>query len=121
MSFTIPAGSGSVASGAGSGPSGTGALAAGGSGVPVRASLQANTPVGIRLLQILEIILWLGVIAFAAIDVRRRRAEHPPVETVQAEWFAPMAPAAGRTRWQPGGTGALGADDITGDEVWIDV
>jgi hypothetical protein len=68
-----------------------------------------------------QIGLWLAAIAVAAIDLRRRRAEHPPTETVQPEWFAPLAPASSRPGWRRGSPGALGADDLAGDEVWVDV
>ena len=49
--------------------------------------------------------LWLAAIAVAAVDLRRRRAEHPPTETVRPEWFAPMSPAAARAGWRRGGPG----------------
>jgi GT2 family glycosyltransferase len=87
----------------------------------VPATLVQPAPTATRVLQIVEIVLWLAALAVAALDLRRRRSEHPPTETVQAEWFVPMAPARDRGRWQPGGAGSLGADDMTGDEVWIDV
>jgi hypothetical protein len=32
-----------------------------------------------------------------------------------------MAPAADRSAWRRSGQGGLGAEDLKGDEVWIDV
>ena len=67
-------------------------------------------------------LLWLAAIVVAAVDLRRRRAEHPPSETVHPEWFAPTAPASSRAGWRRGGaSGGLGSDDLKGDEVWVDV
>ena len=86
-----------------------------------RATLQAGPSLGWRVGQIVEIALWVLAVTVASIDLRRRRSEHPPTETVRPEWFVPMAPAAERVRWRRGGQGAIGADDLKGDEVWIDV
>jgi hypothetical protein len=72
--------------------------------------------------QFVQIFLWLAAVGVAAVDLRRRRAEHPPTETVHPEWFAPMAPASSRPGWRRGGSaGGLGSDDLKGDEVWVDV
>jgi hypothetical protein len=71
--------------------------------------------------QLVQILLWLAAITVAALDLRRRRTEHPPTETVHPEWFAPMAPASTRPGWGRGSAGGLGADDLKGDEVWVDV
>jgi GT2 family glycosyltransferase len=90
------------------------------SSTPTRATLEIPAAGGLRAMQIVEIVLWVAAIGLVAVDVRRRRSEHPPSETVQAEWFIPMAAASARGTWQPSG-GALGPEDITGDEVWIDV
>jgi hypothetical protein len=76
---------------------------------------------GLHAGQLVQIFLWAAAIAVAAVDLRRRRAEHPPTETVHPEWFAPMAPAASRSGWRRGSSGGLGADDLKGDEVWVDV
>jgi hypothetical protein len=97
MSFTVPAG--------GSGP----------------ATLDLGPSWTIRASQIVEVVLWAVAIAVAAIDLRRRRAQHPPTETVRPEWFTPMSPAVARGGWRRGTHGGLGAEDLEGDEVWIDV
>jgi hypothetical protein len=97
MSFTVPAGA---------------------TGAP---RLVAPSGGGLHAGQLVQIGLWLAAIAVAAIDLRRRRAEHPPTETVHPEWFAPMAPASSRPGWRRGLSGGLGADDLKGDEVWVDV
>jgi GT2 family glycosyltransferase len=76
---------------------------------------------GLHAGQLVQIVLWVAAIGIAAIDLRRRRAEHPPTETVHPEWFAPMAPASSRPGWRRGSAGGLGADDLKGDEVWVDV
>ena len=48
--------------------------------VPGPATLRSRRPPwpGLRAGQIVEILLWVAAIAVAAIDLRRRRAEHPP-------------------------------------------
>jgi hypothetical protein len=86
---------------------------------PVR--IEPPSAGGLHGVQVAEIFLWLAAIAVAGLDLRRRRLEHPPTETVHPEWFAPMAPAGSRPRWRPTATGALGAEDLKGDEVWVDV
>jgi GT2 family glycosyltransferase len=75
----------------------------------------------LRAGQIAEVVLWLAAIGVAAIDLRRRRASHPPIETVRPEWFAATVPAVARSNWRRGAPAALGAEDLQGDEVWIDV
>ena len=77
--------------------------------------------VGLHAGQLIQIVLWIACISVAGIDLRRRRAEHPPSETVHPEWFAPMAPASSRAGWRRSLPGGLGAEDLKGDEVWIDV
>ncbi len=69
----------------------------------------------------LEVFLWAAAIVVASLDLRRRRREHPSSETVRGEWFVPMEPVAARAGWRRNGGGGLGADDLKGDEVWIDV
>jgi hypothetical protein len=86
---------------------------------PVQVTEPSST--GLHAGQLIQIVLWIAAIAVAAIDLRRRRAEHPPTETVHPEWFAPMAPASSRSGWRRGAAGGLGADDLKGDEVWVDV
>jgi GT2 family glycosyltransferase len=96
MSFSLPAAAGGVA------------------------TLQIRTPVGLRVALMIEIFLWVAAIFIAAMDLRRRRNEYPPVETVRPEWFAPASsirPRTGRTR---SGKRGLGADDLQGEELWID-
>jgi hypothetical protein len=84
--------------------------------------LTAPSGRGVHVAQLVQIFLWLAAVVVAAVDLRRRRAEHPPTETVRPEWFAPMAPASSRPGWRRGGSsGGLGADDLKGDEVWADV
>jgi GT2 family glycosyltransferase len=85
------------------------------------ATLQAPPSWTTRLAQIVGIVLWAVAIGVAAIDLRRRRSEHPPRETVRPEWFAPMAPASRRSGWRRADRGGFGAEDLKGDEVWIDV
>ena len=89
--------------------------AAGGS-----ATLQHRTPVGLRAVQIIVIVLWLVAVVVVAVDVRRRRAEHPPIETVRPEWFAPAGPGGPRPGRFRSGERSLGADDLQAEEVWID-
>jgi GT2 family glycosyltransferase len=71
--------------------------------------------------QLIQIVLWAAAIAIAAVDLRRRRAESPPTETVRPEWFAPTSPVVTGSGWRRGSSAPLGADDLKGDEVWIDV
>jgi hypothetical protein len=85
------------------------------------ATLTVPTSLKMHLAQLVAVVLWLVAIVVAAVDLRRRRAEHPPSETVRPEWFAPMAPASRRGGWRRPDLGGLGADDLKGDEVWIDV
>ena len=88
--------------------------------VPPR--LTAPSAPGWHAGQFVQIFLWLAAVVVAAVDLRRRRAEHPPSETVRPEWFAPTAPASSRAGWRRGGaSGGLGSDDLKGDEVWVDV
>jgi GT2 family glycosyltransferase len=91
------------------------AAAAGTATLEVRPSSTAH------FVQVLAVALWVVAIAVAAIDLRRRRSEHPPAETVRPEWFAPMAPASRRGGWHKPDLGGIGAEDLKGDEVWIDV
>ncbi len=90
-------------------------------GVSGPATLDLSPSWPLRAGQIVEIALWVAAIAVAAIDLRRRRAQHPPTETVRPEWFAPMSPAIARGGWRRGTHGGLGAEDLEGEEVWIDV
>jgi hypothetical protein len=85
------------------------------------ARLEMRSSWALRASQAVEVLLWIGAIVVAAIDLRRRRAEHPPSETVRPEWFTPMSPAARRPGRRRGAPGSLGAEDLQGDEVWIDV
>ncbi len=103
MSFAVPAGSAGTGSSAGP------------------ATLRLPPSAGLRTAQVLEILLWGVALAVAAIDLRRRRTEHPPTEFVRPEWFAPLAPVGARGGRRRGGSGGLGADDLQGDEMWIDV
>jgi GT2 family glycosyltransferase len=91
------------------------------SGATGPARLATPAASGLRAGQVVGVFLWLVAIAIAAIDLRRRRAQHPPTETVRPEWFAPMASARSRPGWRRGAPGGLGADDLKGDEVWVDV
>jgi GT2 family glycosyltransferase len=85
------------------------------------ATLTVGPSLSTRLAQLVSVALWVVAIAVAAVDLRRRRSEHPPSETVRPEWFAPMAPASSRGGWRRPDLGGLGAEDLKGDEVWIDV
>jgi hypothetical protein len=85
------------------------------------ATLQAQPSWGLRAGLLVEVVLWLAAIAVASIDLRRRRAEDPPTETVRPEWFVPLSAAADRSSWRRSAAGGLGAEDLKGDEVWIDV
>jgi hypothetical protein len=85
------------------------------------ASLELPPNSGLRDAQMLGILLWLVAISLVVIDVRRRRIEHPPRETVRPEWFVTprsAGAAPGRRRHLQGG---LGAEDLEGEELWIDV
>jgi GT2 family glycosyltransferase len=106
MSFRVPA--------AATGPAGQ--------PVPIAegATLQPRPAWGLRAAQLVEVLLWVAAIVVAAIDLRRRRTEHPPSETVRPEWFTPMSPVVARSGWRRGGPHPLGAEDLEGDEVWID-
>jgi hypothetical protein len=90
-------------------------------GVTGPARLHPPTDWGLGAGRLVAVVLWVVAVAVAAIDLRRRRAEYPPTETVRREWFAPMAPAASRPGWRRGSAGGLGAEDLKGDEVWVDV
>jgi hypothetical protein len=88
----------------------------------VRASLQAPAPLGIRVAEIAEIVLWAIVLAFVALDIRKRRNEEIDPEVVRPEWFVPVSPAADRRNWRSRQSSqSLGAEDMKGDEVWVDV
>jgi hypothetical protein len=93
-------------------------LPSGVTGAPI---LRHPAASGLHAGQLVGLALWLVAITIAAIDLRRRRTEYPPSETVRPEWFAPLAPASGRSGWRRGASGGLGADDLRGDEVWVDV
>jgi GT2 family glycosyltransferase len=84
------------------------------------ATLQLRPPWDLRAAQIVEILLWLAVIAVVGVDLRRRRAEYPQPETVRPEWFTRLSPAVIRPGWRRAGKGPLGAADLEGDEVWLD-
>jgi hypothetical protein len=90
------------------------------------ATLDLPPSPGWRGAQIAGLVLWLVAISLVAVDVRRRRAEQPPRETVRPEWFVPLRTdqaargGAGLARRRPI-QGGLGAEDLEGEEMWIDV
>jgi hypothetical protein len=114
MSFAVPPSSSSQQS-----PTASATTAA-------SATLDLPPSPGWRGAQIAGLVLWLVAISLVAVDVRRRRAEHPPRETVRPEWFVPLrsdqtgrgGAGQGRRRAIQGG---LGAEDLEGEEMWIDV
>ncbi|HET6917439.1 MAG TPA: glycosyltransferase [Acidimicrobiales bacterium] len=85
-----------------------------------KATLSPPTSWGILSAQGVEIAAWLAVGLIALLDVRRRRREDPDPEVVRPEWFTPVSPAVDRRNWRKGSQ-SLGAQDMEGDEVWIDV
>jgi GT2 family glycosyltransferase len=122
MSFAVPAGSAGSAAPASS-PSAPASIAgsAGRASSAGGATLRLPASSGLRTAQVVELLLWGAALAIAAVDLRRRRMEHPPTEFVRPEWFAPMAPVAARSGRRRGSSIGLGADDLQGDEMWIDV
>jgi hypothetical protein len=77
---------------------------------------------GFRAAQIAEIVLWLVVLGLVVLDVRKRRSEEIDPEVVRPEWFVPVSPAADRRNWRSRPSSqSLGAEDMKGDEVWVDV
>jgi hypothetical protein len=88
----------------------------------VNATLSAPAPLGIRAAELVEIALWVAAVAFVILDIRKRRNEDPDPEVVRPEWFVPVSPAADRRNWRSRGSSqALGSEDMSGDEVWVDV
>jgi hypothetical protein len=73
-----------------------------------------------RVVQLAEVVLWGGALALVALDGRRRRTGRHGMETVDPEWFVPLAPAATRAR-SPRLDHGPTYNDLTGDEVWTDV
>jgi GT2 family glycosyltransferase len=115
MTFSIP----------GAGGAGVAGAAGSGGGAPPRldrATLHAPSPLGFRAAQISEIVLWLVVLGFVVLDIRKRRSEEIDPEVVRPEWFVPVSPAADRRNWRSRPSSqSLGAEDMKGDEVWVDV
>ncbi len=72
--------------------------------------------------QIGELVLWVLVLAVVAVD-RRRRLATAASETVQPEWFVPLAVSGSRSDGRTGSRSGLSAGDadLSSDEVWIDV
>ncbi|HVA75557.1 MAG TPA: glycosyltransferase [Acidimicrobiales bacterium] len=91
-------------------------------GVAVGEKATLSPPVSSGLLsaQAVEIAAWVAVVGFVILDARRRRRQDPDPEVVRPEWFTPVSPAVDRRNWRPSSQ-SLGADDMKGDEVWIDV
>ncbi|MGH9055741.1 MAG: hypothetical protein ACRDYY_07760, partial [Acidimicrobiales bacterium] len=84
------------------------------------AHLELRPSVGGVVARVVEILLWLVAIGYGLLELRRRRSQQPSPEVVRAEWFAPTGSGSpGRRRRSD--HGALGAEDLEGDEVWIDV
>jgi hypothetical protein len=73
-----------------------------------------------RLVQLADVVLWAVALALMAMDGRRRRTGRHGMETVDPEWFAPLAPPATRARSTRVDHGPS-YNDLTGDEVWTDV
>jgi GT2 family glycosyltransferase len=84
------------------------------------ATLHPPTSVGILVTQTVEVAAWLALAGIAMWDLRRRRREEPDPEVVRPEWFTPVSPAVDRRNWRKASQ-ALGAQDMEGEEVWIDV
>jgi GT2 family glycosyltransferase len=108
MSFTVPLSSIPSTSGVATGPA-------------APATLNLPPSAGLRGTQVAAIVLWLVALALVAIDLRRRRNEHPPRETVRPEWFVPLRSAGAGPRRRRSLQGGLGAEDLEGEELWIDV
>lgn len=111
MRFEVP--SAHARRGAAAGSAATTATAA-------KATLSPPRSWGLLAAQVVEVAAWLLVIGFVVLDTRRRRREDPDPEVVRPEWFTPVSPAVDRRNWRPSSR-SLGADDMQGDEVWIDV
>jgi hypothetical protein len=73
-----------------------------------------------RTVQVVAIGLWGAAIVYCLLDLRRRRADGAPAETVRPEWFAPLSVRGRRSGRRRGGA-PIGASDLQGDEVWVDV
>ena len=122
MSFKVPAPKAAAGAGGSTGAGGVAGVQALIGGQLVRATLHAPAPLGIRVAELAEVALWVVALAFVSLDIRRRRNEDPDPEVVRPEWFVPMSPAADRRNWRSRGSSqSLGSEDMTGDEVWVDV
>ncbi|MGH9115812.1 MAG: hypothetical protein ACRDWW_08285, partial [Acidimicrobiales bacterium] len=84
------------------------------------AHLEIGPSAGGVVWRALEILLWLVAVGYGLLELRRRRAQQHSPEVVRPEWFAPTESGASRRRPRRD-HGALGAEDLEGDEVWIDV
>jgi len=84
------------------------------------ATLRPDASVAAHAWQLVEVLLWAVAVAVAALDLRRRRNRSPSPEQVKPEWFSPMTPGTGSGTWRRPARG-LGAADMEGEEVWIDV
>ena len=69
----------------------------------------------------MEIVLWLVAVGVAAVDLRRRRSEHPPTRDRPARMVRAHGAGVGAGPAAPAASGGLGAEDLKGEEVWIDV
>jgi hypothetical protein len=81
------------------------------------ASLQAGGSFVDHLGQLVDVVLWVVVVAVVSLDVRRRRRAGV-AEIVASEWFVPMSPGTGRGAWRRTYRETAGSDD---DDVWVDV
>ena len=92
--------------------------AAGAASVP--ASLRYRAPFWTRAGQILVIVLWLAVLLWICLDLRRRRTRDTDTEVVDPEWFSAAKPARARIRRARSTAGVMGSVERESDEVWSD-
>src|SRR5262249_51077416 len=74
-----------------------------------------------RAIQVGAIVLWGAAIAYILIDLRRRRGGRAPAEAGRPGRVAPLTVRGRRTERRRTGPAPIGAGDLQGDEVWVDV
>jgi hypothetical protein len=80
-------------------------------------TLSFSPSLGSRVAQQIELILWAAAVLVVVADMKRRRSRGVTRETVDPEWFTPLAVAAPDASTRRSATVESGGDD----EVWIDV
>jgi GT2 family glycosyltransferase len=86
----------------------------------VTASLGYRAPFWTRAGQILVIALWVAVLLWICLDLRRRRNRDIDSEVVDPAWFTKVKPRPARPRRTRARSGAVGSVERESDEVWTD-